>query len=50
MNNVNPEACLAWVLERIQDHPAMRMHDLLSWAYQEMIEGRDVDGEAQNAA
>ena len=50
MNNVNPEACLAWVLERIQDHPVMRMHDLLSWAYQEMIEGRDVDGEAQNAA
>ena len=41
MNNVNPEAWLAWVLERIQDHPANRMQDLLPWAYQEMIEERE---------
>ena len=40
MNNVNPEAWLAWVLKRIQDHPAKRMHDLLPWAYQEMIEAQ----------
>ena len=46
MNNVNPEAWLAWVLERIQDHPASRMQDLLPWAYQKMIEGRDVETEA----
>ncbi len=32
---------LAWVLERIQDHPANRMQDLLPWAYQEMIEERE---------
>ncbi len=38
MNNVNPEAWLAWVLERIQDHPANRIHDLLPWAYQDMID------------
>ena len=25
MNKVNPEAWLAWVLERIQDHPGNRM-------------------------
>lgn len=41
MNNVNPEAWLAWVLERIQDHPANRIHDLLPWAYQDMIEAQD---------
>ena len=29
MNNVNPEAWLAWVLERIQDHPVNRIHDLM---------------------
>ena len=46
MNNVNPEAWLAWVLERIQDHPASRIQDLLPWAYQKMIEGRDVEAEA----
>ena len=41
MNKVNPEAWLAWVLERIQDHPANRMQDLLPWAYQEMIEAQE---------
>ncbi|MGB0903059.1 IS66 family transposase [Halocynthiibacter sp.] len=38
MNGVNPEAWLAWVLERIQDHPATRMEELLPWAYQAKIE------------
>ena len=41
MNKVNPEAWLAWVLERIQDHPANRMQDLLPWAYQAMIEAQE---------
>ena len=29
MNNVNPEAWLAWVLERIQDHPVKRDQAML---------------------
>ena len=33
MNKVNPEAFLAWVLERIQDHPANRTHELRPWSY-----------------
>ena len=37
MNKVNPEAWLAWVLERIQDHQANRINDLMPWAYQNMI-------------
>ncbi len=35
MNNLNPEAWLTWVIERIQDHPANRMHDLLPWMYRQ---------------
>ena len=50
MNKVNPEAWLAWVLERIQDHPANRMQDLLPWAYQEMIEAKNAEAEAKDAA
>lgn len=50
MNNVNPEAWLAWVLERIQDHPAKRMRALLPWAYQEMIAEQGAEGEAKDAA
>ena len=50
MNKVNPEAWLAWVLERIQDHPAKRIHDLLPWAYQDMIDAQDVETEVQAAA
>ena len=38
MNNVNHEAWLAWVLERIQDHPANRMNELMPWVYQEMVD------------
>ena len=40
MNKVNPEAWLAWVLERIQDHPASRIDDLMPWAYQDMIDAK----------
>ncbi len=29
LNRVNPEAWLAWVLERIQDHPANRIGELM---------------------
>ena len=41
MNKVNPEAWLAWVLERIQDHPANRINDLMPWAYQDMIDTQE---------
>lgn len=50
MNKVNPEAWLAWVLERIQDHPAKRIHDLLPWAYQDIINAAEHDAEVANAA
>ena len=29
LNGVNPEAWLAWVLERIQDYPVNRINELL---------------------
>ena len=38
MNNVKPEAWLAWVLERIQDHPVKRINELLPWTYQAMLD------------
>jgi len=38
LNGVNPEAWLAWVLERIQDHPVNRIDELLPWEYQAMVE------------
>ena len=50
MNKVNPKAWLAWVLERIQDHPANRIAELLPWAYQDMIDAAERDAEAANAA
>jgi transposase len=50
MNKVNPEAWLAWVLERIQDQPANRIAELLPWAYQDMIDAAERDAEAENAA
>ena len=50
MNKVNPEAWLAWVLERIQDHPANRIDDLMSWAYQDMIDAKTAEAEAKDAA
>ena len=50
MNKVNPEAWLAWVLERIQDHPANRINDLMPWAYQDMIDAQNVEAEVKDAA
>ena len=50
MKKVNPEAWLAWVLERIQDHPAKRIDDLLPWAYQDIINAAEHDAEVANAA
>jgi transposase len=50
MNKVNPEAWLAWVLERIQDHPANRMGDLMPWAYQDMIDAAARNAEAESEA
>jgi transposase len=40
LNDVNPEAWLAWVLERIQDHPANRIHELMPWQYHAMIDAQ----------
>jgi transposase len=31
LNDVDPQAWLADVLARLPDHPAKRIHDLLSW-------------------
>ena len=33
MNGVNPQAWLTWVLERIQDHKATRIQDLMPWNF-----------------
>ena len=49
MNKVNPEAWLAWVLERIQDHPVGRIAELLPWAYRDMINAEQPNPEAENA-
>ncbi|XAT59627.1 transposase [Rhodobacteraceae bacterium Araon29] len=37
MSNFNPEIRLKWMLEQTQDHRGNRIHDLLTWAYQDMI-------------
>ena len=50
LNRVNPEAWLAWVLERIQDHPANRINELLPWAYQAIIEEHKAEAEPKNDA
>ena len=50
MNKVNPEAWLAWELERIQDHPANRINELLPWSYQDMIDAQNAEAEAKDAA
>ena len=44
------EVWLAWVLGRIQDHPASRINDLMPWAYQDMINARNAAAEANDAA
>ena len=49
VNKVNPKAWLAWVLERIQDNPANRTHDLMPWAYQDMIDAKNSEAEAKDA-
>ena len=49
MNEVNPEAWLGSVLERIQDHPVNHIAELLSWAYQDMIDTAERDAQAANA-
>lgn len=48
MNKVSPEAGLAWVLERIQEHPANRINELLPWVYQDMIDVAESDAEAED--
>ena len=50
MNKVNPEAWLAWLLGRIQDHPENRINDLMPWAYQDMINARNAEAKANDAA
>lgn len=40
LNGVNPEAWLAWVLAKIQDHPATKIDKLLPWNYQAVISGQ----------
>jgi transposase len=50
LNRVNPEAWLAWVLERIQDYPINRIGELMPWAYRAMDEEQKADTEAKNVA
>jgi transposase len=47
LNRVNPEAWLAWVLERIQDHPVNRIGELLPWEYQAIVDARKADAEGK---
>jgi len=50
LNRVNPEAWLAWVLERIQDHPVNRINELMPWVYQAMIDAQKSEAETKNEA
>jgi len=50
LNGVNPEAWLAWVLERIQEHPVNRIGELMPWEYYAIVEEQKVDAETQSAA
>ena len=50
LNRVNPEAWLAWVLERIQGHPANRIGELMPWEYQAIVDARKAEAEARNVA
>lgn len=38
------------ILERIQDHPAKRISELLPWVYQAMIDAQKEEAEAKNDA
>lgn len=46
---MNPEAWLARVLERIQDHPVSRINELMPLEYQAVIEIQKVQAEAKMA-
>lgn len=39
-NQVNPEAWVAWVLERVQDHPVNRIQEFLPWEYQATMDAQ----------
>jgi hypothetical protein len=39
-----------WGLERIQDHPANRIGELMPWAYQAMVEEQKAEIEAKKGA
>ena len=49
VNKVNPEGWLAWVLKRIEDHPANRINDHMPWAFQDMINAQNAKAEAKDA-
>ena len=49
-DELKPEASLAWVLARIQDHPVNCIQDLLPWAYQDKIIAQDAEAEGKEAA
>jgi hypothetical protein len=50
LNRVNPEAWLAWVLERIQDHPVNPVDGMTPWEYQAAIEAQKAQAEAKKTA
>jgi transposase len=50
LNRVNPEAWLAWVLERIQDYPVNRIGELMPWQYQTIVEEQKTEIGAKNVA
>ena len=50
LNGVNPEAWLAWVLERIQEHPVNRINELLPWEYQAIVEEQKAEVETKTVA
>ena len=50
MNKVNPKGWLAWVLERIEDHPANRINDLMPWAFQDTSNAQNPEAQAKDAA
>jgi transposase len=50
LNRVNPEPWLAWMLERIQDHPANRIGVLMPWEYYAIVEEQKDEPEAKYVA
>jgi len=49
LSRVNPEAWLAWLLERIQEHPVNRINELMPWEYQAAIETQKTQAETKTA-